>query len=92
MYKFIPREQLRDMRHKINILIGTIERGGGPKSRVMRNGNLRYNQGGDILVQELIDKGLLDYEQLRGDRNWVKINKKGVEAVKQWRALEKLFT
>ena len=72
-----------ELRRKIKLLRGA-KKGSGAKTRVMRQANLTYHQQGDILIEDLIERGLLNHMQLKGDRNWVSLSPSGAKFLRDW--------
>ena len=72
-----------ELRRKIMLLRGA-KKGSGSKYRVMRQSNLTYHQQGDILVEDLVERGFLNYIQLKGDRNWVSLSPIGDMFLRDW--------
>ena len=72
-----------ELRRKIMLLRGA-KQGSGSKSRVMRQSNLTYSQQGDVLIEDLVERGMLNHIQLRGDRNWVSLSPIGDTFLHDW--------
>ena len=72
-----------ELRRKIMLLRGA-KKGSGSKSRIMRQSNLTYHQQGDILLEDLVERGFLNYMQLKGDRCWVSLSPLGGTFLRDW--------
>ena len=72
-----------ELRRKIMLLRGA-KQGSGAKTRIMRQANLTYHQQGDILIEDLVERGFLNHIQLKGDRNWVSLSPVGDTFLRDW--------
>ncbi len=80
----ITHRQITYLRRQINTLKTAQTRGGGPKTRLMSNASTTYGNGGDRIVDDLVEKDYLSSLKLRGGRTWVSITAKGALFVKTW--------